>query len=188
MARHRARLLQENGATGGPSRPAVVKGEDPMKTMLVLAAAAALVLAVPSHAETQTQISIGVQLGNAPPPPVVVYREQPQWVAEPGSVYVINDPSCGYDYFRYGGWYYIYNSGYWYRAHGYRGPFIAVERRYVPGPIFAMDDRHYHWRHRPEYVAEREHRDVPPGWSHGKAKWKDHGDDDDDQGHGHGHH
>jgi hypothetical protein len=51
-----------------------------------------------------------------------------------------------------------------------------------------MDERHYRWRHHPDVVAEREHRDAPPGWSHGKAKWKDHGDDDDDQGHGHGHH
>ena len=161
-----------------------------MKTLFVITGALALALAAPSFAETHTQVSIGVQLGNAPPPPVVVYRQSPDWVYVPGpQVYVVNDDRVGYDYFRYGGMFYIYNDGWWYRSGSYRGPFIAVETRYVPRPIFALNDRQYHWRHHPVYVAEREHENVPPGWSHGKAKWKNNGDDDDEgHGHGHGHH
>jgi len=134
-----------------------------MKTMLALAAALTMTLAASSQAATS--VSIGVEIGKAPPPPVVVYRHNPHWMYVPGrSVYVVNDPAIGYDYFRYGGWYYIYNSGYWYRAHGYRGPFVAIERRYVPGPIFAMNDREYHWRHHPEVVAAR--HEEPRGREH----------------------
>lgn len=154
-----------------------------MKTLLAVTAALSLALAATSFADTS--VSIGVQIGNAPPPPVVVYRHQPHWayVEGPG-VYVVNDEHLGYDYFRYGGWFYIYNSGYWYRAHRYRGPFVAVERRYVPQQIFVMNERQYRWRHRPDVVAERhDHDDVPPGWHHGKADWKD-----QDGGRGHGHH
>ncbi|MFI5370479.1 MAG: hypothetical protein ACHQ52_02900 [Candidatus Eisenbacteria bacterium] len=162
-----------------------------MKTRIAMTAALLLALAATglgSAASAATSVSIGVQLGNAPPPPVVVYRHSPDWVYVPGpQVYVVNDNRVGYDYFRYGGMFYIYNDGWWYRARSYRGPFVAVETRYVPRPIFAMNDRQYHWRHRPEVVAERD--DVPPGWHHGKAAWKDRGDDDNhDHGHGHDRH
>jgi hypothetical protein len=157
-----------------------------MKTMLALAAALTLTLAASSQAGTS--VSIGVELGNAPPPPVVVYRSYPHWRYVPGpQVYVMKDEQLGYDYFRYGGMFYIYNNGWWYRAGSYRGPFVAIEPRFVPRPFFAMTEQQYRWRHHPEMVAVREHEETPPGWNHGKAKWKHH-DDDDDQGHEHGHH
>ncbi len=162
-----------------------------MKTLFAGVAALTLALAAPAFAHTT--VSIGVNLGNAPPPPVVVYREQPDWVYVPRErVYVVDDDDLGYDYFRCGGSFYIYRAGFWYRSRSWRGPFIAIEARTVPTTIFAMSDREYRWRHRPEWVPpgiarKMDRDDAPPGWSHGKAKWKDRGDRDEDQGHGHGH-
>ena len=119
-----------------------------MKTLFAGVAALSLALAAPAFAHTS--IDIGVTIGNAPPPPVVVYRQEPRWVMVPRErVYVVHDDRLGYDYFRYGGSFYIFNSGYWYRGRSWRGPFTAVEERVVPRPIFTMSEREYHWRHHP---------------------------------------
>lgn len=158
-----------------------------MKRAIV--AATVLSMALATSAFARTSINVGLNLGNAPPPPVVVYRQPPRWVATDPGVYVVQDDNIGYDYFRYGGFYYIYDSGYWYRSSRYRGPFRVIETRYVPRPIYYVGDRDYRWRSRPvEY--ERYHRNEPPGWSHGKARWKNGrgGDDQGDHGHGHGDH
>ncbi len=98
----------------------------------------------PAHAE----VSLNINLSNAPPPPVVVYRSEPRMVLVPESrVYVIDDDQSDYDYFRYGSRYYIYKSGYWYRARNYRGPFMVIEERYVPASIWRVPERR--WRHLP---------------------------------------
>ena len=154
-----------------------------MKRTFAIAVVMSLALATSAFAHTA--INIGVQLGNAPPPPMVVYREEPRWVAVPHQrVYVVDDDDIDYDYFRYGGSYYIFNSGCWYRGRSYRGPFMSIETRYVPRTIYGMGDRDYHWRHHPQGMppglAKKMDRDGdgPPGWRHGKGKWKDHGDHD----------
>lgn len=151
-----------------------------MKTTFAGVALLTLALATPTFSNPSVQI--GLSIGNAPPPPVVVYRRSPRWVMVPHqSVYVVNDDNLGYDYFRYGGLFYIYNSGYWYRSRSYRGPFVAIEQRSVPAPFWSLRERDdYRWRHRPEA--------APPGWSHGKAKWKGNDDDHGDHGKGHGNH
>jgi len=152
-----------------------------MKTTFACAAMLSLALAAPVSANTS--VSIGVQIGNAPPPPVVVYREEPHWVAVPHQrVCVVDDDGLGYDYFRYAGSFYIFNHGCWYRGRGYRGPFLAIEASSVPRVFYSIGDRDYHWHHRPAGLPpgiekKRDHGgEVPPGWQHGKAKWKEHGE------------
>lgn len=114
----------------------------------------ALGLLVPFAAEAGTSVGVSVSIGNAPPPPVVVVREEPRIVLVPNtSVYVINDRRVGYDSFRYGVYWYVYNDGYWYRARRWGGPYRAIEVRYVPRAIMAVPARH--WRHHPH--------GAPPG-------------------------
>jgi hypothetical protein len=154
-----------------------------MKTRIVLCALLALALATPAMAHSSVSIGVGFNM----PPPLVVYRREPHWVMVPDErVYYVDDDDLGYDYFRYGGWYWIYENDVWYRAHRYNGPFVAVRADYVPGPIWRVGDRDdYRWRHRPAHLPPGLEKkwerggDVPPGW-------RNRGDDDD-QGHGHGH-
>ena len=132
-------------------------------------------------------MGVSIFLGNAPPPPVVVYREPPRWAFVPEErVYYVDDPECDYDYFHYGTYFYIFNDGYWYRGSSYRGPFRAIRADYVPRPIFSVPAGRYHRRH------------APPGWKHGEKRgWgrdADHDrgrdrdrDHDRDHGHDHGH-
>jgi len=123
-----------------------------MRTRIVASALLALTLAAPSFAETRW--NIGISIGDAPPPPRVVYRH-PHWqyMSDPG-VYVIDEEELPYDMFMYGGYYYIYNDGYWYRCASARGRFTAIHAEYVPQPIWRVTyHRDYRWRHRP---------DVPP--------------------------
>src|SRR5215510_297666 len=61
----------------------------------------ALVIPVGAHASSSVGISINI--GDAPPPPVFVYRQQPRMVVVPNStVYVVQDNSLDCDVFRYG--------------------------------------------------------------------------------------
>jgi len=106
-----------------------------------------LVVPMAALASGRTSLGLTVNIGNAPPPPVVVVREEPRCVVVPGStVYVVSNP-VPYDMFRYGVFWYVYNDGYWYRSRGYRGPFAAIEVRYVPRAIITVPARH--WRHHP---------------------------------------
>ncbi len=157
-----------------------------MRHRIALGALLALALSMPAMAQARTSISIG--LGFNAPPPVVVYRHEPRWVMMPEErVYYVDDDELPYDYFRYGGWYWIYQNDYWYRAHRYNGPFYAVRADYVPAPIWRMGyGDHYRWRHRPDLPPGLQKKyertgDLPPGWR-GRG-----GDDDGGPGRGRGH-
>ncbi len=109
-----------------------------------------LTLPIAAWASGRTSLGLTVSIGNAPPPPVIVIREQPHCVVVPGStVYVVEEDQdeIPYDMFRYGVFWYVYNNDYWYRARGYRGPFVAVDVRYVPRAIITVPARH--WKHHP---------------------------------------
>ncbi len=139
-----------------------------------------LMAAVPAFAETS--VHVGINIGA--PPPAVVYHHEPRWVMVPNErVYVVDDDALGYDYFRYGGWYWIYDNDNWYRARRYRGPFVAVRADWVPAPIWHLRaSNHYRWRHRPG--------DMPPGLAKKYGRGYGHGDygrgDDHGRGHGNG--
>lgn len=93
---------------------------------------------------TYLGFSVGVEGAPPPPPPVVV---EPVVVPEATGVYVVTDPSVPYDMFRYGGSWYVYSDGYWYRGDSYRGPFAVVDVRYVPREVVTLPPGH--WKHHP---------------------------------------
>jgi hypothetical protein len=105
----------------------------------------ASVVAAPLTASAGTSVGVSINIGDAPPPPVVVFHREPRVAIVPGStVYVVND-DCDYDVFRYGVYWYVFNDGYWYRARTHRGPFGVVSARYVPTAIVNVPPRY--WRH-----------------------------------------
>jgi hypothetical protein len=129
-----------------------------MRSVRALALLALVVgLAPAALAETHVNVSIGI--GNAPPPPVVVVREQPHVVLVPGNaVYVVHDDRWDYDCFRYGVYWYAYRGGFWYRARGWRGPYVAVVASRVPRAIMTVPVRH--WRHHPHGMPPGQARKV----------------------------
>jgi hypothetical protein len=93
-----------------------------------------------------TYFGFHLDVSNAPAPPRVWFRGQPDamYVPETG-VYVVQD--ADYDMFRYGDYWYVGQGGYWYRGDTYRGPFVAISARSVPSAIYDTPDRY--WRDRP---------------------------------------
>jgi len=89
-----------------------------------------------------------IDVDNAPAPPRVYLRSQPDvmYVPESGT-YVIANPDFDLDMFRYGDYWYVTDSGYWYRGTSFRGPFTAIDARSVPPAVYDTPDRH--WKHRP---------------------------------------
>jgi hypothetical protein len=120
----------------------------------------ATALVAPTGARAGTSIGWSVTIGNAPPPPVVVFQREPRVVVVPGStVYVLED-DCDYDVFRYGVFWYVFNDGYWYRARSYRGPFKAVSARYVPSAIVNVPPRYWRHPHGGPPGLKKKHRDY----------------------------
>lgn len=118
-----------------------------MKPIRVLAGCAfAAFIALPALAATDVHVSIN--LGNAPPPPVVVVQHAPRTVWLPESrVYVVNDDDFDDDYFQCGSYWYVLRGDYWYRARTWRGPYGVIEQRYVPHSIMVVPANH--WKHHP---------------------------------------
>jgi hypothetical protein len=118
-----------------------------MKTLRILAGcvvAAGLMSSVPAFAQTDFRVSLDI--GNAPPPPRIYVTRAPRTVWLPDArVSVVRDPGFGYDTFQVGGYWYVYNDGYWYRARNWRGPFVVIHERYVPRQVALVPARH--WRH-----------------------------------------
>lgn len=118
-----------------------------MKTMRIMAGCAfAAFIALPVFAATD--IHVNVNLGNAPPPPVIVVQHAPRTVWLPESrVYVVNDSDYDDDCFQVGAFWYVYRGNYWYRARTWRGPYAVIDTRYVPHSVMVVPARH--WKHHP---------------------------------------
>jgi hypothetical protein len=119
------------------------------------------------------QINIGITIGTPPPPPIVI-PAPPQLLLIP-QTQVSYAPALPYNYFFYGGKYYVSHESAWFAAPAHHGPwtFVAAER--VPKPLLRVPVAYYK---------------VPPGhrkgdgghWEkgHGKEhKHKKHKDHDD---------
>ena len=81
----------------------------------------------------------------APPPAIRFEAPPPLVVVEPG-VQVVEDNDS--EIFFVDGYYWHHApNGYWYRTRDYRGGWVAVQPRYVPGRIVRLPPGHYrHWR------------------------------------------
>jgi hypothetical protein len=100
-------------------------------------------------APARADIGVRINIGNAPPAPHMVFRVRPHERFYPGEgVYIVDDPGVGdYDCFRYGGYYWVFRGGYWYRAPSWRGRFVVVHPRYVPARFYRMPPAR--WKHHP---------------------------------------
>jgi hypothetical protein len=87
-----------------------------------------------------------------------VFRARPREVYVPSDqVYVVTDPAVGdYDVFRYGGAYWVFEDGYWYRGPSYRGPFVVIQPRAVPVALYRVPRAQ--WKH---------HASGPPRYDQG---------------------
>jgi len=95
---------------------------------------------------TSADVGLTVDLRSAPPPPPIRWDRRPDLREIRGSsVYLVEEPD--YDVFMYGGAYYCYANGYWYRADSDQTGFLVVDSRSVPPPVLRVPSRH--WRHRP---------------------------------------
>ena len=106
----------------------------------------ALVLGTASAANAQTRLGVSLSIGDAPPPPVIVVRQEPHVVYVPEArVYYVDDSRD--DWFRVGTYWYIEREGYWYRASSYRGPYRVIEERYVPAGVWRVPAKHWKGGH-----------------------------------------
>ena len=117
-----------------------------MKRLAMLTALMLIGSAPMSAADPQTWFGFSIGVGNAPPPPRVVFAERPTTVWVPGNaVYVV--PEAREDMFLYSGFWYVQDDGYWYRSRRWDGPFVAVDVRRVPRAILSLPAKH--WKHHP---------------------------------------
>jgi hypothetical protein len=120
-------------------------------------------LSLPATSFAGTNASINIQIGNAPPPPVIVYREEPRSILVPGTtVYVLEGDRHDYDCFRYGVYWYIWNDGFWYRSRNWRGPFTTIAVKYVPRAVINVPQKHWkrHPHGMPPGLAKKQRGDV----------------------------
>ncbi|WP_242392843.1 hypothetical protein [Anaeromyxobacter oryzisoli] len=112
-----------------------------MKT-LFLCAFVVIVSAVAAPA--RAQVAVDVRIGFQAPPPLVV--------VSPG-VQVV--PDYDEEVFFADGWYWLRRDEVWYRTRDYRGGWVLVAPRAVPGSLVTLTPGQYkHWR-KDEEKAER---------------------------------
>jgi hypothetical protein len=159
-------------------------------------AVAAASLAVPAivHADNvsvgvqTSSVSLGIHIGNTPPPVVAV--PGPVVVAVPGHpapppppVYTARD--LPYNYFVHKKYRYLYHEGRWFRARRHNGPWTVLAIDQVPRAVLAVPVEHYKVR------PERWKRHGPPPWAHERERERerdrhgDHGKGKHGGGHGH---
>ena len=115
-------------------------------TTVALASCAAT---LDSRGNTRTYFGFTLGIESAPAPPELVFRGEPRYEEVEGDVAVVECPDPGSDLFVYGGIYYLYSAGYWYRCNRYDGTYAVVEVRRVPRPVLMVPEGH--WRHRPHW-------------------------------------
>jgi hypothetical protein len=147
-----------------------------MKKVSIIIAVAMISASSAAYA-SNVGVDLNVQIGNPPPPPVIIRESPPPERIivreEPASRIIIEDdvdfiyPSqlgfyvgvgIPYDLFFLNNFYFTYRDGYWFRAHNHRGPWVQVERRQLPPGLrkYRLEKIRYYRDH--EYKAyEREH-------------------------------
>jgi hypothetical protein len=119
-----------------------------MRRLLIATACLGLLLSVgvaPS-AQARTNISVGLNFGDRYDGPDLYWRSEPRLVVVPGTrIYYVQN--YDYDVYRYGRYWYYNSDGRWYRSRSYRGPWIYVGYRSVPGEFSSIPVRYRrHWR------------------------------------------
>ncbi len=129
--------------------------------------AAFLASGVPASAGTGLGVNLNINLG---PPPVLVSPPTDLVLIPDTGIYFI--PAISADVFFYGGYWWAPRGPRWYRAQSPGGPWIIIESRAVPRPLFGIP-RNYR-----AVYGRAEH--IPYG------QWKkEHGNHWDEGRHGH---
>ena len=91
----------------------------------------------------------------------VTFGTTPHWVGIRGTrvMEIREGERPGYDMFRYGRIYYVYNNNRWYMSRRWRGRFTAIDDRSVPGQLFRVPREH--WRNYPQGWENK--KGTPPG-------------------------
>ena len=119
-----------------------------LRSLLCLALVTLMSASWATTGASSTYFGFTVGVSNAPPPPRVVLVERPTTVVAPGtSVYVVSDPAVEFDMFRYGSYWYVSYSGYWYRSKSYGGRYTVIDVRSVPRSVVTLPAKH--WKHHP---------------------------------------
>jgi hypothetical protein len=135
-----------------------------------------LVTASPAPVKA-ADVGLSIRIGDRYRGDQLRFQNQPRFTTVPGTrVYYVRDSNM--DVYRYGGWYYANESGRWYRASSYRGPWTYVRSRAVPRQIFYVPTnyrRNWHgdygyWRNR-DYDRDWDRRDR----SNGQDRYQDTG-------------
>ena len=96
------------------------------------------------QAQAQVSVDLGFHFGS--PPKLVTVPSSP----------VMYAPSVAGNFFFYAGNYYVFKKGVWYSGPRHDGPWVMVEREFVPHPILAVPVHYY--------------RVPPPEWKHWHAQ------------------
>jgi hypothetical protein len=123
----------------------------------------------------RADIDVRINIGDAPPAPHFLFQARPheRFIPGPG-VYVVDDPGVGdNDCFRYGGSYWVFRDGYWYRSSGWRGRYVVVQPRYVPAVFYRVPPAH--WKHHPNGPPglAKKGGGGPPGHDRAGARGQD---------------
>lgn len=117
-----------------------------------------LALALPSTARASA--SVDLSLSEGPASLELSFRSEPEVVQIPEHrVWVVRDPRCDDDVFRYAGAWWVAREGRWYRSRTWRGPFAHVHERYVPASLWRVPAKH--WRRHPGEMAPGRLRKGP---------------------------
>lgn len=129
---------------------------------MIIAALLAPLLVTGSPPPAQAaDVGISISIGQRYRGDNLRFTNRPRMVVVPGSrVYYVQD--FDQDVYRYGRYYYAFDSGRWYRATSYRGPWIYIRGRTVPRQIYAIPtDYRRNWQG--DYSQWR-NRDYDPNW------------------------
>ena len=144
-----------------------------MRRIRQCAAGLAFVLALGMQAPqaSAADVSVGLRVGDRYTGPRVAYVREPDLVMVPGTrVYYTS--SSDYDLYRYGGNWYTYYDGGWYRASRPNGPFKFISYQSVPRQVRYVPSEYRSWR-------------TPRGYAYGTYKngrwyrnqnWQEHQD------------
>ena len=118
-----------------------------MRRVRQCAAGIAMIIALgiqapPAHAAS---VSIGLRIGDRYDGPRMGYVRTSDMMLVPGTrVYYMSNSD--YDMYRYGGYYYTYYDGGWYRASRSSGPFVFISYQSVPRQVRYVPTDYRSWR------------------------------------------
>ena len=126
------------------------------RTLMIAAALASLALVTAPSASQAASVGFSVRIGDPYRGASLHFRSEPDYVVIPGTQVYYVDDYYDSDLYRYGGWYYLVDDGYWYRARSYRGPFIRIDYRSVPRQfVYVPTNYRRHWGSTSTYFRYR---------------------------------